>query len=125
MGSKWTNQQRSHRDLSRKVLVPELRKGDIVVTDKLSSHKGSKVCNLIEAAGAQLRYLPPEVAASEGYKISMRKRKRIEEVFDWGRTVGGFAQFRARLLDKLKAVCLFSLAPYNGHVPWRGVKSLA
>ena len=42
-----------------KVLVPELRKGDIVVMDNLSSHKGSKVRNLIEAAGAQLRYLPP------------------------------------------------------------------
>ena len=43
----------------KKVLVPELRKGDIVVMDNLSSHKGSKVRNLIEAAGAQLRYLPP------------------------------------------------------------------
>lgn len=42
-----------------KVLVPELRKGDIVVMDNLSSHKGSRVRKLIEAAGAQLRYLPP------------------------------------------------------------------
>ena len=42
-----------------KVLVPELRKGDIVVMDNLSSHKGPRVRLLIEAAGAQLRYLPP------------------------------------------------------------------
>lgn len=42
-----------------KVLVPELRKGDIVVMDNLSSHKGPKVRLLIEAPGAQLRYLPP------------------------------------------------------------------
>jgi len=42
-----------------KVLVPELRQGDIVVMDNLSSHKGSRVRTLIEAAGAQLRYLPP------------------------------------------------------------------
>jgi transposase len=42
-----------------KVLVPELRQSDIVVMDNLSSHKGSRVRTLIEAAGAQLRYLPP------------------------------------------------------------------
>ena len=36
-----------------------LKPGDIVVMDNLSSHKGSRVRKLIEAAGAQLRYLPP------------------------------------------------------------------
>ena len=40
-------------------LVPELRPGDIVVMDNLSSHKRPKVAALIEAAGASLRYLPP------------------------------------------------------------------
>jgi len=57
--------------------------------------------------------VPPDVAASEGYKISMRKRKRIEEVFGWGKTVGGLAQLKVRGLDKVKAVFLFSLAAYN------------
>ena len=42
-----------------KVLVPELRPGDIVIMDNLSSHKGPRVRELIEAAGASLRYLPP------------------------------------------------------------------
>ncbi len=42
-----------------KVLVPELRPGDIVVMDNLSSHKGPRVREMIEAAGADLRYLPP------------------------------------------------------------------
>ena len=41
------------------VLVPELRPGDIVVMDNLSSHKGPRMRQMIEAAGAQLRYLPP------------------------------------------------------------------
>jgi transposase len=40
-------------------LVPELRPGDIVVMDNLSSHKGPAVQALIEVAGAQLLYLPP------------------------------------------------------------------
>ena len=33
--------------------------GDIVILDNLSSHKGPGVRELIEAAGATLRYLPP------------------------------------------------------------------
>jgi transposase len=42
-----------------KVLVPELRSGDIVVMDNLSSHKGPRVAEMIEAGGARLLYLPP------------------------------------------------------------------
>jgi transposase len=42
-----------------KVLVPELRPGDVVIMDNLSSHKGSNVRAMIEAARASLLYLPP------------------------------------------------------------------
>jgi transposase len=42
-----------------KVLVPELRPGDVVIMDNLSSHKGPAVREMIEAAGARLLYLPP------------------------------------------------------------------
>ena len=42
-----------------KVLIPELRPGDIVIMDNLSSHKGPRVHQMIEAAGASLLYLPP------------------------------------------------------------------
>lgn len=42
-----------------RVLVPELRAGDIAVMDNLASHKGPRVRALIETAGAELRYLPP------------------------------------------------------------------
>jgi transposase len=40
-------------------LAPALRAGDVVVMDNLSSHKRSAVRTAIEAAGAELRYLPP------------------------------------------------------------------
>ena len=40
-------------------LVPTLRPGDIVIIDNLPAHKRQDVRELIEAAGAQLRYLPP------------------------------------------------------------------
>jgi transposase len=41
------------------VLLPELRPGDVVIMDNLSSHKGPRVRELIEATGASLRYIPP------------------------------------------------------------------
>ena len=39
-------------------LVPTLSPGEIVVMDNLPAHKGPRVKQLIEAAGAELRYLP-------------------------------------------------------------------
>jgi transposase len=41
------------------VLTPQLRPGDVVVMDNLSSHKRARTRELIEAAGAELLYLPP------------------------------------------------------------------
>lgn len=41
------------------VLVPELRPGDVVVMDNLSSHKRARTRELIESAGAELVFLPP------------------------------------------------------------------
>ncbi len=41
------------------VLVPELREGDIVIMDNLSSHKSPRIRTLIESAGARLQFLPP------------------------------------------------------------------
>jgi transposase len=42
-----------------RVLLPELRPGDVVIMDNLSSHKGPRVREMIERAGARLLYLPP------------------------------------------------------------------
>ena len=55
--------------------------------------------------------VPPEVAASETYKNSLRKRKWIEKVFDWGKTVCRLAQLKERGLKKVKAAFLFNLLP--------------
>jgi transposase len=41
------------------VLSPALKPGDVVVMDNLSAHKVDGVRQLIEAAGAELLYLPP------------------------------------------------------------------
>jgi len=57
--------------------------------------------------------VPPQVAASLGYAISMRRRKRIEESFGWSKIVGGLTQLKVRGLDKVKAVFTFALVAYN------------
>ena len=41
------------------VLVPTLRRGDVVVLDNLAVHKQPEVRVAIEAVGAQVRHLPP------------------------------------------------------------------
>ena len=41
------------------VLLPELRPGDVVIMDNLSSHKRDRTRELIEAAEAELEFLPP------------------------------------------------------------------
>jgi hypothetical protein len=42
----------------RQVLCPELRKGEIVIVDNLSTHKAAGVTALLSAYGARVRYLP-------------------------------------------------------------------
>ena len=81
-----------------KVLVPELRPGDIVIMDNLSSHKGPRVREMIEAANAGLLYLPPyspdfnpiENAFS---KLKAHLRKAAE------RTVDGLWAAIGRIID--------------------------
>lgn len=41
------------------VLAPSLKPGQLVVMDNLSSHKGSRIRELIEGRGCELMYLPP------------------------------------------------------------------
>ena len=57
--------------------------------------------------------VPPKVAASPGYAINQRLRKRIEECFGWSKTVGGLAQLKLRGLDKVRAGFVFAVAAYN------------
>jgi transposase len=57
--------------------------------------------------------VPGEVAASLRYAISQRLRKRIEECFGWGKTVGGLGQLKVRGLDKVRAAFVFAVAAYN------------
>jgi IS5 family transposase len=49
----------------------------------------------------------------EGYRISQRKRKRIEECFGWLKTIALLRKVRHRGLDKVDWVFAFACAAYN------------
>ena len=66
-------------------LVPVLKPGDILIMDNLSTHKGDTIRNLIEAAGAQLRFLPPYSPDLNPIKTPFRNsrlasRKSLQEL---------------------------------------------
>ena len=48
-----------------------------------------------------------------GYRVSQRKRKRIEEVFGWMKTVGLLRKLRHRGLEQVAWVFTFTAAAYN------------
>ena len=48
-----------------------------------------------------------------GYGVSQRKRKRIEEIFGWLKTVGGCRQTRLRGLERVGWQVTFATAVYN------------
>jgi transposase len=48
-----------------------------------------------------------------GYVISQRKRKRVEEIFGWLKTVGGLRKTRHRGVDRVGWMFTFALAVYN------------
>jgi transposase len=81
-----------------KVLAPELRPGDIVVMDNLSSHKGTTVRELIEAAGASLFYLPPCSPDFNPIENAFSKLKALLRKAA-GRTVDGLWAAIGRLID--------------------------
>lgn len=49
----------------------------------------------------------------EGYALSQRKRKRVEEVFGWMKTIGLMRKTRHRGLRKVSWVFTFTAAAYN------------
>lgn len=75
--------------------------------------------------GRAEQYLPPHIAQKTnsaidgrttrhaGYGISLRRRKLIEEIFGWAKTVGGLRKTRFIGLAKVRAQTTFTFTAYN------------
>ena len=49
----------------------------------------------------------------EGYRVSQRKRKLVEEAFGWGKTIAGMAKVKVRGLASVRFKFTFAMAAYN------------
>lgn len=81
----------------RQVLVPELRPGDIVIMDNLSSHKRPSVRQAIMDAGATLMFLPPYSPDFNPIEKAFAKLKAILRR-EGERTVAGLWSLIGRLV---------------------------
>lgn len=61
----------------KQVLSPELKEGDMVICDNLSSHKVAGVREAIEAQGAELLYLPAYSPDLNPIEMAFSKLKAI------------------------------------------------
>ncbi len=85
----------------RQVLVPVLRRGDIVIMDNLSSHKRASVRKLIEETGASLLFLPPYSPDFNPIeKAFARLKAMLRKAGE--RTVTGLWDLIGRLVDIFK-----------------------
>ena len=70
------------------VLAPVLRPGQVVVADNLAAHHGRRVRELVEAAGAELVFLPaysPDLSPIEEADVRQRARGDEDERARQGR----------------------------------------
>ncbi len=53
------------------------------------------------------------LATTPGYQVSQRKRKRVEEIFGWTKTVGGSRKLRYKGVERNKLWVEMTMAAYN------------
>ena len=57
--------------------------------------------------------VPDEIAATEGYALSQRKRKLIEQGFGWAKFIGPIRQVMVRGIKKVDQLFVLTMAAYN------------
>ena len=102
---------------AEQVLVPELRPGDIVIMDNLSSHKGPAVRQAIEAAAARLLFLPPYSPDFNPIENAFAKLKALLRAAA-ERTVDGLWDTIGSLIDRFtpeECAHYFAAAGYDAN----------
>ena len=69
--------------------------------------------HIAQNQGRRRSRLDQRTTRHPGYQVSQRKRKRIEEVFGWMKTVGLLRQLRHRVLERVGWVFTLAAATYN------------
>ena len=85
------------KDTTARSLVQELR------DHQVTPHIACKQTSIIDE----------RTTRHPGYAISQQKRKRVEEIFGWLKTVAGLRKTRHRGLSEVDWIFTFALAAYN------------
>jgi transposase len=93
------------------VLAPTLRRGDIVVLDNLSAHKGERSRQLIEARGARLAFLPPYSPDYNPIELCWSKIKTVLRTAK-ARTLDALLD---AIADGLRSVSLHDIQAWFAH----------
>jgi transposase len=115
---------KQEREVAEKRFLKKLKKKSGRKT--LGADKGYDVSDFVEACReadvtphiakkdrAGSRLLDGRVTRHEGYEVSQRKRKRVEEIFGWLKMTGIYRQVKWRGLMKVGWMWRFGLATYN------------
>jgi transposase len=82
----------------RRVLVPALRPGDVVVWDNLACHRRAEARAAVEGAGCEVRFLPPYSPDLNPIELAFAKLKRLLEAAE-RREVETLWRFLGAVLD--------------------------
>jgi transposase len=99
-----------------RVLVPSLRRGQVVVMDNLSSHKGGRVRELIEERGCKLLYLPPYSPDFNPIEEAFAKIKALLRKAG-ARTREGLIAAIGRALEAVRAKDAHGFFEHRGYQP--------
>lgn len=109
----------AEREESLKLLQANTKSGATVGEDRgydVDTHiKAVQALGVIPHAAAKRKgsAVPDDIRQSEGYAISLKIRKRIEEVFGWMKTVGGMRKLKLIGREKVSGQFRFVAAIYN------------
>lgn len=98
------------------VLARELKPGDIVILDNLSSHKSERAAALIAAAGARFAFLPPYSPDLNPIEMMFAKFKALLRKAE-ARTVEALWDLIGRLLDEITPEECTNYIRHCGYVP--------
>jgi len=111
---------RAERETALELLEEIPRRKQITV----GADKGYDVASFVDAllgndvtphVARKVRYsaIDSRTTRHESYNVSQRKRKRVEEIFGWLKTVGMIRKTRHRGLPRVDWIFTFALAAYN------------
>lgn len=76
-------------------------------------HRLKVVPHVAQNTSGRRSAVPDEIAQTEGYGMSMQRRKRIEQGFGWAKTIGQIRQVMVRGLNKVSQIFVLNMAAYN------------